>query len=214
MHSALAGLPGQRRPDERGTELPSAVLSLAEGDADAAADALHDGALQALVVARYAADAAVRGGDPAAARDAVQDALVALRRAVWQLRPRGEQGLLDALQRLAAQVVEAGGAPVALDVDDTDATVLDTALTPAAATVAYRLVQHATGDAPVTVRVRRTSTGLRIALDVPLSDPAGEALRARAVGGALLATRDGASLHLPLSRPTTPLHAVRPEVLS
>jgi signal transduction histidine kinase len=213
MHSALAGVPGQRRPDEGSADLPSAVLSLAEAEADAAADALHDGALQALVVARYAADAAVRGGDPAAARDAVQDALVALRRAVWMLRPRGGQGLLEALQRLAVQVVAAGGAPVALDLGDTDATVLDTGLSAAAATAAYRLVQRAAGEAPLTVRVRRTSTGLRIALDVPLSDPAGEALRARAVGGALLATRDGASLHLPLSRPLTPLHAVRPEVL-
>ena len=213
MHSALAGLPGQRRPDERVADLPSAVLSLAEADADAAADALHDGALQALVVARYAADAAVRGGDPAVARDAVQDALVALRRAVWLLRPRGEQGLLEALQRLAAQVVEAGGAPVALDVDDIGPLALDDALAPAAATAAYRLVQRAAGQSPLTVRVRSNPTGLRIALDVPLSDPAGEALRARAVGGALLATRDGASLHLPLSRPLAPLHAVRPEVL-
>ena len=97
MTSALAGVPGQRRPDERGPDLPCAVLSLAEAEADAAADALHDGALQALVVARYAADAAVRGADPAAARDAVQHALVALRRAVWLLRPRGDRGLLEAL---------------------------------------------------------------------------------------------------------------------
>ena len=218
MTSVLAAVPGQRRPveprvDERSADLPSAVLSLAEADVDAAADALHDGALQALVVARYAADAAVRGGDAAAARDAVQDALVALRRAVWLLRPRGEDGLLEALQQLAAQVVQAGGAPLALDVDDTDPAVLDDGLSPAAATAAYRLVQRAAGTAPMTVRIRRTSTGLRIALDVPLDDPAGEALRARAVGGALLATRDGASLHLPLARSSSPLHAVRPEVL-
>ena len=229
MTSALAAVPGQRRPDGRGDDLPSAVLSLAEADADAAADALHDGALQALVVARYAADAAVRGGDPAAVRDAVQEALVALRRSVWLLRPRGDRGLLEALQQLAAHVVQAGGAPVTLDVDTTDprstdpdlepaldggpAAGLDADLSPSAATAAYRLVQRAAGDLPLTVRIRRTATGLRIALDVPLTDPAGEALRARAVGGALLATRDGASLHLPLSRSTTPLHAVRPEVL-
>jgi signal transduction histidine kinase len=218
MTSVLTGLPGQRRPDdrrpdERSTDLPSAVLSLAESEADAAADALHDGALQALVVARYAADAAVRGGDACVARDAVQDALVALRRAVWLLRPRGEDGLLEALQQLAAQVVQAGGAPVALDLDGTDPADLDDELSPAAATAAYRLVQRAAGEEPLTVRVRRTSTGLRIALDVPLTDPAGEALRARAVGGALLATRDGASLHLPLSRSLTPSPAVRPEVL-
>ncbi len=57
MTSALAGVPGQRRPDERGGDLPSAVLSLAEAEADAAADALHDGALQALVVADLLRDA-------------------------------------------------------------------------------------------------------------------------------------------------------------
>ncbi len=215
MTSALAGVPGQRRPDERGGDLPSAVLSLAEAEADAAADALHDGALQALVVARYAADAAVRGGDPAAARDAVQEALVALRRAVWLLRPRGRQGLLEALQQLAVQVADAGGAPVVLDVDETVAAVLEAELAPAAATAAYRLVQRAAGAAPMTVRVRRTTSGLRVALDVPLTDPAGEALRARAVGGALLATRDGASLHLPMPRPVTTSSTddVRPEVL-
>ena len=232
MTSAHLGVPGQRRPDQRGdsrsgeprraqdrraddqgTDLPSAVLHLAEADADAAADALHDGALQALVVARYAADAAVRGGDPALARDAVQEALVTLRRAVWLLRPRGSQGLVEALGHLAVQVVDAGGAPVRVDVDEELADELAAELAPAAATAAYRLVQRAAGDAPLTVRVRRTATGLRIALDVPLADPAGEALRARAVGGALLATRDGASLHLPLSRSLTPSHAVRPEVL-
>ena len=114
MTSALTGMPGQRSAgplhrDDRRTDLPSAVLALAEAEAAATADALHDGALQALVVARYAADAAVRGGDPAAARDAVQQALVALRRAVWQLRPRGDQGLVTALEQLAVQILDAGG---------------------------------------------------------------------------------------------------------
>jgi signal transduction histidine kinase len=215
MTSALAGVPVQRRTEDRATELTSAVLALAEAEADAAADGLHDGALQALVVARYAADVAVRGGDPALVRDAVQDALVALRRAVWLLRPRGEQGLLEALQQLAVQVVDAGGAPVSLDVDPAATDLLVGGLAPAAATAAYRLVQRTAGESPLTVRVRTTSTGLRLALDVPLTDPAGEALRARAVGGALLATRDGASLHLPLARPlpTPSADDVRPEVL-
>ena len=238
MTSALAGVPGQRLPGQQAsdqprtdqrrgaqrraddrraeqsrTDLTSAVLSLGEAEADAAADALHDGALQALVVARYAADAAVRGGDPVMARDAVQEALVALRRAVWLLRPRGDQGLLEALGQLAGQVAACGGALLLLDVDESLAGSLDDQLAPAAATAAYRLVQRTAGELPLTVRVRRTASGLRIALDVPLTDPAGEALRARAVGGALLATRDGASLHLPLSRPLVPLHAVRPEVL-
>jgi hypothetical protein len=68
MTSVLAGCPaappGGRADGAAPTAvhgLPSVVLAR-RGDADAAADALHDGALQALVVARYAADAAVRGG--------------------------------------------------------------------------------------------------------------------------------------------------------
>lgn len=211
MVTTLLALPRPRRSEESTPrrpapvpaappdgDLPSAVLALAEAQAGAAADALHDGALQALVVARYAADAAVRGGDVAAARDAVQQALVALRRAVWLLRPRGEAGLRLALEQLAAQVEDGGGAPLRLDIDDAAAAVPDDALSPAAATAAYRLVQHAAGARPVTVRIRRTATGLRLALDVPVTDPAGEALRARAVGATLLATRDCASLHLPL----------------
>ncbi len=213
MLSALAAVPGQRRSDEGAADLTAAVLALAEADADAAADALHDGALQALVVARYAADAAVRGGDATAARDAVQEALVALRRAVWLLRPRGDQGLVLALQQLAEHVAHTGGEPVAVEVDEATTAGLDSGLAPDAATAAYRFVQRAAGTAPLTVRLRRTPTGLHLGLDVPLTDPTGEALRARAVGGTLLATRTGASLHLPLSRSTSPLSALRPEVL-
>ena len=58
-----------------------------EDDREALADALHDGPVQSLVVARYVADAAVRGGDPVAARDAVQAALIDVRRFLWALRP-------------------------------------------------------------------------------------------------------------------------------
>lgn len=179
---------------------PSAVLSLAEADADAAADALHDGALQALVVARYAADAAVRGGDAVLARDAVQEALVALRRAVWLLRPRGDSGLVPALRELAVQLTATGRAPLAVDVDPAAAAVAD-ALAPEAATAAYRLVQHAAGSQPLAVHVRRTASGLRLDLDSPVPDPEAEALRARAVGGDLLAAPDGACLLLPLAAP-------------
>lgn len=183
---------------------PLAVLSLAEADADAAADALHDGALQALVVARYAADAAVRGGDTVAARDAVQEALVALRRAVWLLRPRGDQGLVQALRDLAVHLPATGRAPLVLDVDEPAAEAAD-ALPAEAATAAYRLVQHAAGRQPLTVRVRRTPAGLQLDLDTAVPDPAGEALRARAVGGDLRSTPHGARLRLPLgSRPPTP----------
>jgi hypothetical protein len=208
-----AGVP-VRRPQGRGApasevqatseapgELPSAVLALAEADADAVADDLHDGALQALVVARYAADAAVRGGDPVGAREAVQAALVALRHAVWRLRPRGDKGLASALRDLALHLDATGGAPLRLDLDaaasDLDGS-LDGSLAPEAAHVAYRLVQHAAGDRPLTVRVRRTPSALRVDLDTAVPDPAGETLRARAVGATLLARPDSALLLLPL----------------
>ena len=188
---------------------PSAVLALAEADADAAADALHDGALQALVVARYAADAAVRGGDAVLARDAVQDALVALRRAVWLLRPRGEQGLLQALRELATQLRADGRPSFVLDVDDEAAEAADD-LPADAATAAYRLVQHAAGDRPLTVQVRRARSRLLLDLDTGLSDAAAQALRARAVGGDLLTTPHGACLQLPLPARPLPPPAVRP----
>ena len=57
------------------------------------------------------------------------------------------------------------------------------------------------GGAPVTVVVRRTSTGLRLAVDAPVVDRTAHPLRARAVGATLLATRDFATLHLPLTAP-------------
>ncbi len=195
------GVPQPRRAGKPVVDLPSAVLALAEAEADAHADALHDGALQALVVARYAADAAVRGGDAVLARDAVQEALVALRRAVWLLRPRGELGLLQALTQLSLHLAATGGAPLHLDVDPPAEDALDGDLSPEAATAAYRLVQRTAGERQLTVRIRRTSQGVHLALDVPVPDPAGAALRARAVGGTLLATRDCTSLHLPLARP-------------
>lgn len=191
-----------------GTDLPAAVLSLAEADASAAADALHDGALQALVVARYAADAAVRGGDAVLARNAVQDALVALRRAVWLLRPRGEQGLTQALRDLAVQLEATGRAPLQVCVDE-DADDAVQALRPEVATAAYRLVQHTAGERPLTVRVGRTPSGLRLVLDHAVPDPAGEALRARAVGADLLTTADSACLRLSL--PLTPTAPPRDE---
>ena len=213
MTSLLAAVPrprtsterAERRSPDRPVDLASGVLALAESEADAAADALHDGALQALVVARYAADAAVRGGDAALAREAVQEALVALRHAVWRLRPRGEGGLCEALDQLSAHLAATGRERLDVDVDAPAAQAVETALAPVVATVAYRLVQSAAGDAPLTVRIRRTSTGLRLALDTPVVDRARHALRARAVGATLLATRDFTTLHLPLADPAAPL---------
>jgi hypothetical protein len=158
---------------------PAALLVAADADADRLADALHDDALQALVAARYAADAAVRGGDPAVARDAVQEALVALRRAVWLLRPRGEADLPGALAELAAHRVAAGGPPLDLDLDDDVAA----ALPGAARAAAYRFVQAvATGSV---VRLTRSGSDAVLSVDGPLPDPAAWSARAAALGGRL-----------------------------
>lgn len=168
-----------------------ALLAGADGDLDALADRLHDGALQCLVVARYAADLAVRGGDPVLVRDAVQEALVALRREVWQLRPRPEDDLDTALRALSDQRVAAGGAPLDLG--------LDAALpaAPAAVALAYRLVQAAALE-PGPVRVGLTCSGGTAVLSVtggPLDARVWDA-RARAVGGRFQAVPPGRTARL------------------
>ena len=189
----LTAVPAPRTAED----LPATLLALADADADAFADALHDGALQALVVARYAADAAVRGGDAAAARDAVQEALVALRRAVWLSRPRGDSGLAVALRDLAAHRATVGDAPLLLELDE-DACA---ALAPVAASVAHRLVQRAAGDRTLSVQVTRTAVAVLVTLDAEVGEPADEAARARAAGGALTTAPDRTVLTLPLARP-------------
>ncbi|MCW2608525.1 MAG: hypothetical protein JWO60_3218, partial [Frankiales bacterium] len=78
-----------------------ALLLDGDDDGDLLADALHDGPVQTLVVARYACDSALRGGDAALARDAVQEAVVDLRRTLWHLRGRGQSDLPAALVALA-----------------------------------------------------------------------------------------------------------------
>lgn len=181
-------------------ELAGDVLALADADADAFADTLHDGVLQALVVARYAADSVVRGGDPLLARDAVQEALVALRRAVWLSRPRGDAGLVTALRDLAAHRASGDEPVLRLELDE----LACAALSPTAASVAHRVVQHA-GAVPLTVRVTRgPGPVVQVALDAPLPDPAADAVRARAAGGCLSASADSTVLTLPLPQALAP----------
>lgn len=165
----------------RAGSVPDAVtlLQAADAEADALADELHDGALQALVAARYAADAAVRGGDPVVARDAVQEALVALRRVVWLLRPRGADDLPGALAELAAQRVAAGAEPLELDLDAEVAA----ALPPLARAAAYRFVQAVVSGSAV--RLTRTGSDALLSVDGPLLDPTAWAARAAALGGRL-----------------------------
>ena len=151
--------------------------------ADALADALHDGPVQVLVAARYACDAAVRGGDPAAARDAVQEAVVALRRTMWHLRPRGAADLPAALAALADRRAEAGEPPLALVVD------ADAAgrLSPPARALAYRLVQAARPDR-VVLAATAAAADVRLDLDgdVVLDGPDRWLRRLRALGGDLV----------------------------
>jgi signal transduction histidine kinase len=175
------------------------LLDAAELDLDELADTLHDGPVQSLVVARYAADAAVRGGDPVVARDAVQQALVEVRRTLWHLRPRGATGLLEALQNLSTQLVDAGGPPLELAGDLLAAA----ALKGAAATVAFRLVQAVArpDGSPVRVVVRHAEDQLVLELTgaAALSTPERWVHRVRALSGDLSAPTGRLRLCLPLT---------------
>ena len=170
----------------------STALDAAERHLDALADALHDGPVQSLVVARYAADAAMRGGDTSLTREAVQQALVELRLALWSLRPRGATGLADALSQLSAHL----GSTVVLDGDASG-------LSASCATSAYRLVQAlaAVDAAPVHVAVRREAGLLELTVTGggPLADADGWAARARAHGGDLRRAAGAVVLTLPLA---------------
>ena len=174
----------------------AALLDAAEAEREAQADALHDGPLQALVVARLAADLAARGGDPAEARVAVQEALVGLRRYLWQLRPRGTSGFADALAQLSSQRLDAGEPPLALVLDP------DVDLSGTSGVLAYRVVQAAAGATRVALRGDRTS----LTVDVDggtLPEPDRWATQARALGGDLFASAGRIRLVLPLTTART-----------
>lgn len=183
--------------------LPEAVAALvaaADAEADAAADLLHDGPVQALVVAHYAAEAAARGGDSAAAREAVRSALVELRRSLWHLRPRSDAGLPGALGLLSARLEEAGRPPLGFVLDE----VLAGALPPAVVSTAYRLVQAVAVPAdaePVLVTLRREGTAVVLEVEggAPLDDVDRWASKARALGGTFTAT----DIHIRLAVPLT-----------
>jgi signal transduction histidine kinase len=175
------------------------LLDGVEQDRDELADALHDGPVQSLVVARYAADAAVRGGDPVAARDAVQQALVEVRRTLWHLRPRGATGLLEALQNLSTQLVDAGGQPLEVVGDLAAAT----ALRGPAGTAAFRLVQAVArpDGPPVRLVVRRSEDQLVLDIEgaAALIAPERWLQRVRALSGDLSAHTGRLRLALPIS---------------
>ncbi len=168
----------------------------AEADSDDVADRLHDGPVQSLVCARYTADAAVRGGDPAAARDAVQVALVELRRTLWSLRPRGASGLCTAVEQLAGHLAEASAASLTLSAGADVAG--------PRAVLAYRLVQAVAGVEPVRVALRPESNHVLVDIDggAALPSPQRWARRARALGCDLTASAGRLRLVIPLSAPT------------
>jgi signal transduction histidine kinase len=183
-----------------GLALTPAAAEDLEEDRDEVADALHDGPVQSLVVARYASDAAARGGDPAAARDAVQAALVEARRFLWQLRPRGGSGFVGALDQLSAHLVESGGSSVGL-LGDVDAAA---ALRGQAGITAYRLVQAVARPDGPPVRVQLRVDGDRVLVDVeggaPLPAPDRWLRRAQALGGDLQTPTGRVRLVLPHPR--------------
>lgn len=183
--AAVIGLAMSAQPlADAAAAVELALVGDAEADRDALADALHDGPVQSLVVARYAADAAIRAGDPTGSvtlvRDAVQAVLVDLRRALWQLRPRAADDLLGALAELSARQVETGAPALDIQVDPQSVA----ALKGASAITAYRLVQSVV-DGTTAVQVRGVGAVLEITGGRPLDEPERWQRRARAVGAAL-----------------------------
>ena len=195
--ASIVGLALARRPAAAATDLAVA----AEHDLDDLADALHDGPVQALVAARYLADAAVRGGDAVAARAAVQEALVQLRLFLWHLRPRTDGGLGPALSALSARVAEGGGSAFVL----VDSATRSHALCGPAAGAAYRLVQAVARPGGPACRVATDVDAGSLILHVDggatLPRPDRWARRARALGGDLLSSTGRLRLTLPLTEP-------------
>lgn len=168
---------------------PAEISEDAEIHLDEIADALHDGPMQSLMVARYAADAAARGGDPGAAREAIQQAVVELRALVWSLRPRGESGLATALDQLTTSLVKADKLPLQLS--------LNADPVGPAAVLAYRLVQavHA-GAGRDQVRVTLDGPSLEVT-GAPLPAPQRWIRRAAALSCRLSCDGDQTRLLLP-----------------
>lgn len=195
--ASVVGLALARRPAAAVTD----VVVAAEHDLDDLADALHDGPVQALVAARYLADAAVRGGDAGAARAAVQEALVQLRLFLWHLRPRTDGGLGPALSALSARVSDGGGSALVL----AGAPGRGDALRGPAAGAAYRLVQAVvrpgTSACLVSTDVDAGSLVVHVDGGAALSRPDRWARRARALGGDLLSSPGRLRLTLPLTEP-------------
>jgi signal transduction histidine kinase len=148
------------------TAAPAHVLAEVETERAALSGLLHDDVLQALLAARYTAELA---GDTAT-RDAVREAISAASEAMWALKPRTLDGrLVRALDELAARRT---GVVVSLRTDGVPERV-----GPAAATVAYRVVQAAVAACrasamDVRVEVRAGTLTLTVCDDGPPYDDA------------------------------------------
>lgn len=146
------------------------LLADADLDCEQLADELHDGTAQALVAARYATDLAARTlratpGDAistrarqqvAAARAAVQEALVGVRQTIWWQRSRRDSDLLVALLALVERQRAAGLAELRIAVVPPGGDVTR-GLRPAVVVTAYRLVQALLRppSGPLTLVLRR-----------------------------------------------------------
>ncbi|MDQ6649711.1 MAG: histidine kinase, partial [Actinomycetota bacterium] len=186
----------------------TALLLQLERELDRVAEEIHEGPAQALAAARFAADAAaLRGADVTAVREAVQDALAAVRRAVWELRtPAVSSGLGEALAGLSERMDDGPG----LTLQGRPADLASLSLVPSVvATSAYRLVQAALRAATSPVRIGVAAGVGVVELTVrghglTATDRAEWALRLSAVGAHLVAEPSALRLLLPTSAPDEP----------
>ena len=148
--------------------VPAAQPVELEEDYAEIAGTLHDGPIQTLLAARFAAQLVTRNGDDDLGEVSalVSDALRELRRVMWELRPRTGQGLGAALEQLAAHDA-AGPAPRLFDVTVDRAAAAR--LSPAAAAIAYRLTQTILRGAASALRVTVRPGGTLTAVTLQIS---------------------------------------------
>lgn len=169
--AAIAELAAARERERVGADLMARVIDAQEAERARVARDLHDDVGQALtsvLLGLRLVDGSVSAGGDAEAmrarieevRDLVADALGAVRRLAFELRPTvlDDVGLVAALDRLMAETSARSGLSTGLELDGFEE---GRRLAPELETVIYRVVQEAltnvtrhAGAARVTVRVR------------------------------------------------------------